>query len=94
VGGGTVSFAVPHGPDPPVVENDDQPILIVYVLDPGPSRSRLFRLYRRVFHASPARAKALLLAPRVEVARGTRLEVERLIEEFRLAGAMLEVVRA
>lgn len=84
-GGGTISF-------PPQIANDDLPILIVYVVDSGPQRFRLFSLYRRVLKASPARAKVLLDTTPVEIARGPRMLVERCIKEFQTAGATLRVV--
>lgn len=84
-GGGTASF---------VHENDDLPILIVYVVDPGPQRVRLFSLYRRVLGLSPARAKAFLDTSQVEVARGPRMLVDSCIREFESAGATLQVVVA
>jgi hypothetical protein len=37
-GGGTISFVRQ-------IENDDLPILVVYVVDPGPQPVRLFSLY-------------------------------------------------
>ncbi len=73
------------------IENDDWPILTVCVVDPGPQRPRLFQLYREILGASPKQAKALLAASRVEVARGSRMEVERYINKFREIGAALEV---
>ena len=84
-GGGTASFVIPE------VENDDWPILAVYVVDPGPLRPRLFQLYRDILGASPERAKALLSTARVEVARGSRMEIQPYIDKFRTAGATLEV---
>lgn len=84
-GGGTVSFVIPE------IENDNLPILTVCVVGPGPQRARLFQLYREVLGASPKQAKALLAASRVEVARGSRMEVERYIDKFRAVGASLEV---
>jgi hypothetical protein len=77
----------------PEVENDDWPILAVYVVDPGPLRSCLFQLYREVLRVSPRHAKALLTASRVEVARGSNMEVERYVDMFQAVGATLEVAR-
>ncbi|WP_435018036.1 hypothetical protein TA3x_005675 [Tundrisphaera sp. TA3] len=84
-GGGTVSFVDDEFAD------DDRPIFAVWVVDPGPRRPLLFRLYRNILGVSPRQAKALLAAPRVEVARGTRMEIEPRVDEFRAAGATLEV---
>ena len=86
-GGGTAYFA-------PEIANDDLPVFIVYVVDSGPQRTRLFSLYRRVLGVSPARAKMLLDTTRVEIARGPRIVVESYIREFESAGAALQVVTA
>jgi hypothetical protein len=84
-GGGTVSFA-------PEIANDDLPDWIVYVVDPGPQRARLFSLYRRVLGVSPAIAKMLLDSASVEIAPGPRMLVENRIREFEEAGATLQVI--
>ena len=89
-GGGTAYFIVPHEPG---IENDDWPILSVCVVDPGPQRSRMFQLYREVLSVLPEQAKDLLSTPRVEVARGPRMVVDRHIDKFRAAGAKLEISR-
>ena len=86
-GGGTVSLAEAE------IANDDWPFLTVCVVDPGRQRFRLFQLYREILQVSPHQAKALLAAPRVEVARGSRMEVEPSVDKFRAAGATLEIAR-
>jgi hypothetical protein len=83
--GGTASFVTPE------VADDDWPILSVCVVDPGPQRPRLFQLYREILGASPKQAKTLLSTARVEVARGSRMEIEPYIDKFRAVGATLDV---
>jgi hypothetical protein len=68
------------------------PILSVRVLDPGPQRNRLFQLYRTTLGVSPQRAKDLLDMKRVEITRGSRMEVEKYIKQFEAAGVILDVV--
>jgi hypothetical protein len=84
-GGGTVSYAQPF-------EIDDVPILIAYVVNPGQRRSELFQLYRQYLRVTPERAKSLLDEPRVEIGRGRRGRLDERIEEFRNAGATIELV--
>lgn len=75
-----------------MIENDDWPEYEVYVTDPGFNRARVFTLYRQTLRIPPAEAKRLLTLPRVKVARGPRVLVQRIIDEFRAAGATVEIV--
>ena len=84
VGGGTAYFG-------PQIENDDLPILVVCVVAPGNDRPKIYQLYRSVLRVSPDKAKSLLDASIVEVARGSRMEVETYIKAFEAAGATISV---
>jgi hypothetical protein len=73
-------------------ESDDYPILIVYVTDPGRDRSGMFDIYRQLLGVSPAIAKALLSEPRVELARGPRMEIRNSVQMLESAGATVQIV--
>ena len=78
----------------PAVANDDWPNLIVNIINVGQHRARVFALLREILNVSPAEAKELMNSPRIEVARGPRMEMESVVWQFKAAGAEVEVIVA
>lgn len=75
----------------PMIEIDDWPIYVVNVTNVGPQPSKVFILLRRMLQVDPATAKAMLSSARIEVARGERMFVEPIFNQFRSAGAEVEM---
>ncbi len=78
----------------PAVANDDWPNLIVTITDVGQHRARVIALLREILNVSPAEAKELMNSPRIEVARGPRMEIESVVWRFKAAGAEVEAIVA
>ena len=72
------------------VENDDWPILIATMVDAGPDAASVFMLLRRTLGMPPETAKANLHSP-IQIARGSRMEIETIIDQFKRAGALVDV---
>jgi hypothetical protein len=70
---------------------DDWPIYTVHVIKVGHQPAKVFSLLRKTLQVTPATAKAMLSSPRIEVARGPRLLVEPVADQFRSAGAEVEM---
>jgi hypothetical protein len=67
-------------------------VYIGYVTQVGFNRSRMFGLYRDQFRVSPGESKQMLSQSRVEIARGTKGQIQRTLDKFTEAGATVEVV--
>ena len=74
----------------PQIANDDWPILIATMVDSGPNSTAVFVLLRDTLGIPPATAKAHLHSP-IQIARGSRMEIETVIDRFKRAGAVVEV---
>lgn len=75
-----------------LIKNDDYPIFQLVVEEVGDNPAQVFSLLRRIMQLSPAQAKRLLQLRGFEVARGPRMEVDDIQEQFQRIGATTQLV--
>ena len=75
------------------IENDDWPILLAIMTDAGQNATTVFSLLRQTLGLSPAAAKSHLQSRPIQIARGSRMEIESIVERFKNAGATVDVRR-